>query len=97
MRFLKDRECKNGINHSTQEDCRAKAPIYISSNIRWDLICWIILAFGIFFGFLRATVGESFASSLLAFIVGTTVFIFQSVILRGRHAGKVPLLTLLFL
>ena len=97
MRFLKDRECKNGINHSTQEDCRAKAPIHISSNIRWDLICGIILAFGIFFGFLRVKFGENFAFTLLAVIVGMTVLIFQPVILRGRHTGKVPLLMLLFL
>ena len=35
MRFLKDRECNNGKNHSTetQGDCRAKASIIISGNI----------------------------------------------------------------
>ena len=27
MRFLKDRECNNGENHTTQGDCRAKVPI----------------------------------------------------------------------
>jgi hypothetical protein len=32
MRFLKDRECNNGENHSTQGDCRAKAPIHISET-----------------------------------------------------------------
>ena len=32
MRFLKDRECNNGRNHTTQEDCRAKAPINISEG-----------------------------------------------------------------
>ena len=33
MRFLKDRECNNGFNHNTQQDCRAKAPIHTSGNI----------------------------------------------------------------
>ena len=28
MRFLKDRECNNGENHTTQGDCRAKFPIH---------------------------------------------------------------------
>ena len=98
MRFLKDRECKNGINHSTQEDCRAKAPIHISNNIRWDLIFGIILAFVIFFGFLGVKFDESFAFTLLAVIVGMMIIIISpSVVLRGRHSSKVPLLTLLFL
>ncbi|CAB4043703.1 Hypothetical predicted protein, partial [Paramuricea clavata] len=30
MRFLKDRECVNGENHSKQRDCRVKAPVHIS-------------------------------------------------------------------
>ena len=30
MRFLKDRPCNEGRNHTTQGDCRAKAPITIS-------------------------------------------------------------------
>ena len=29
MRFLKNRECINGENHTTQEDCRAVVPVYI--------------------------------------------------------------------
>ncbi|XP_028409879.1 uncharacterized protein LOC114532546 isoform X2 [Dendronephthya gigantea] len=33
MRFLKDNECNNGTNHSTQGDCRAKAPIHVSETI----------------------------------------------------------------
>ncbi len=32
MRFLKDRECNNGENHTTQGDCRAKAPIHIAET-----------------------------------------------------------------
>jgi hypothetical protein len=32
MRFLKDRECNNGENHTTQDDCRAKVPIHISES-----------------------------------------------------------------
>jgi hypothetical protein len=32
MRFLKDRECNNGENHTTQGDCRAKVPIHISET-----------------------------------------------------------------
>ena len=32
MRFLKDRECNKSGNHSTQGDCRAKAPINISES-----------------------------------------------------------------
>ena len=32
MHFLKDRECDNGRNHSTQGDCRAKAPININET-----------------------------------------------------------------
>ena len=32
MRFLKDRECKNGENHSTERDCRAKAPVHIAET-----------------------------------------------------------------
>ena len=30
MRFLKDRQCNNGENHTMQGDCRAKFPIYTS-------------------------------------------------------------------
>ncbi len=30
MRFLKDRECDNGKNHTTQGDCRAKVSIHTS-------------------------------------------------------------------
>ena len=30
MRFLKDRECNNGKNHTTQGDCRAKVLIRTS-------------------------------------------------------------------
>ena len=73
MRFLKDRECKNGINHSTQEDCRAKAPIHISSSIRWDLISSIILAVGIFFGILKDKFGGSIAFILLSVILGMMI------------------------
>ena len=29
MRFLKNRECINGENHTTQGDCRAVVPVYI--------------------------------------------------------------------
>ena len=29
MRFLKDRECNNGENHTTQGDCRAKVLIHL--------------------------------------------------------------------
>jgi hypothetical protein len=32
MRFLKDRECINGENHSTEGDCRAKAPVHIAET-----------------------------------------------------------------
>ena len=32
VRFLKDRMCNNGENHSTQGDCRAKAPIHIAET-----------------------------------------------------------------
>jgi hypothetical protein len=32
MRFLRDRPCNNGENHTTQEDCRAKVPIHISES-----------------------------------------------------------------
>ena len=32
MRFLKDRMCNNGENHTTEEDCRAKAPIHIAES-----------------------------------------------------------------
>ena len=32
IRFLKDRECDNGENHTTQGDCRAKVPIHISET-----------------------------------------------------------------
>ena len=32
MRFLKDRECNNGENHTTQGDCRAKFPIHTSES-----------------------------------------------------------------
>ena len=32
MRFLKDRDCNNGENHTTQGDCRAKAPIHIAES-----------------------------------------------------------------
>ena len=44
MRFLKDRECKNGTNHSTDDagDCRAKVPILIPSN-KWKSFFLIIL------------------------------------------------------
>ena len=83
MRFLKDRECKNGINHSTQEDCRAKAPIHISTNIRWDLISWIILAVGIFFGILKDKFGGSIAFILLLVIVCMIVVIFKLDIVWG--------------
>ena len=31
-RFLKDRPCNEGRNHTTQGDCRAKAPITISET-----------------------------------------------------------------
>ena len=85
MRFLKDRECKNGINHSTQEDCRAKAPIHISSNIRWDLISWIILAVGIFFGILQDKLGGSVAFILLLVIVGIIILIFKPDIVWGFY------------
>ena len=30
MRFLKDRDCNNGENHTTQGDCRAKVSIHTS-------------------------------------------------------------------
>lgn len=80
MRFLKDRECNNGTNHSTQKDCRAKAPIHISSCTRWDLICVIILAFSIFFGFLRDKFGGS--GALLAVIVVLTVGMLAILILK---------------
>ena len=33
MRFLKDRKCNNGRNHSVQGDCRAKAPINILEKV----------------------------------------------------------------
>ena len=33
MRYLKNRECNKGRNHSTQGDCRAKAPINISKTL----------------------------------------------------------------
>ncbi len=29
MRFLKNSECINGENHTTQGDCRAVVPVYI--------------------------------------------------------------------
>ena len=29
MRFLKDKKCNNGGNHTTQGDCGAKVPIHI--------------------------------------------------------------------
>ncbi len=29
MRFLKNRKCINGENHTTQGDCRAVVPVYI--------------------------------------------------------------------
>jgi hypothetical protein len=32
MRFMKDRECNNGENHTTQGDCRAKVRIHISET-----------------------------------------------------------------
>ena len=83
MRFLKDRECKNGINHNTQKDCRAKAPIHISSSIRWDLISWIILAVGIFFGILQDKFGGSIAFILLLVIVGMMIIFFKLDIVWG--------------
>ena len=83
MRFLKDRECKNGINHSTQEDCRAKAPIHISSSIRWDLISSIILAVGIFFGILQDKFGGSIAFILLSVILGMMIIFFKLDIVWG--------------
>ena len=39
MRFLKDRECNGGENHSTQGDCRAVAPIHIFSSSSVQ-VCW---------------------------------------------------------
>ena len=32
MRYLQDRECNNGKNHTTQKDCRAKVPISVSET-----------------------------------------------------------------
>ena len=32
MRFVKDRECINGKNHSKDKNCRAKAPVHIAET-----------------------------------------------------------------
>ena len=80
MRFLKDRQCKNGTNHSTDVtgDCRAKVPILIPSNIKkWKSFCLIILLCicGISVVLLEDTFYRSISFTILVIIMSqSTVF-----------------------
>ena len=78
MRFLKDRECKNGTNHSTDDagDCRAKVPILIPSNIKkWKSFCWIILLCicGILIVLLENTFYRGISCAILAIIMSLAI------------------------
>ena len=86
MRFLKDSECNNGANHSTDDagDCRAKVPIHIPSKFGWNSISWIILA--CICGFLFIVLEDKFQRSIFfAIIIGMAVLISQTDILWRFH------------
>ena len=73
MRFLKDKECNNGTNHSTDDagDCRAKVPIHIPSKYGWkNPICWILACMCcIFVVFLEDKFHRSICVAILLIII----------------------------
>ena len=86
MRFLKDSECNNGANHSTDDagDCRAKVPIHISSKFGWNSISWIILT--CICGFLFIVLEDRFQRSIFfTVIIGMAALISQTDILLRFH------------
>ena len=89
MRFLKDSECNNGTNHSTDDagDCRAKVPIHIPSKFGWNSISCIILLIGLCIcGFLFIVLEDKFQRSIFfAIIIVLAVLISRTDILLRIH------------